>query len=110
MIYKEKVESNFAIIPNETAQDKNLSMAAKGLMLYFLSLPDNWVILITEIKKHFPDGLRAIRTAMKELEKTGYVYKEDAASSRNVKFHAASFPHTQKQWQLLLSALGAKRK
>jgi hypothetical protein len=102
MIFKDRPKSNFTIIPNDLAQGSGLSMAAKGLLLYLLSLPAEWVIRLIDIKTHFPDGKSAISTAMKELIGAGYVYREGAASRRNVKFYVAALPHTQAEWQTLL--------
>jgi hypothetical protein len=102
MIFKEIPKTEFTMIPNVAAQDTRLSMAARGMLTYLVSLPPTWVIHITELQGHFPDGLAAIRARMDELQKAGYVYKENAASSRNVKFHAANVPYSPEQWKTKL--------
>jgi hypothetical protein len=55
--------------------DERMSAKSKGILLYFLSLPDDWVIHETEIVKHFSDGKESIRTGIKELIKLGYITK-----------------------------------
>jgi uncharacterized phage protein (TIGR02220 family) len=41
-----------------------------------MTLPDDWKIYKSEIYKHFSEGITAIDTAFKELEKLGYITKE----------------------------------
>ena len=48
-------------------------MKAKGLHCYMLSMPDDWVFHREELVKHFSDGIKALRAALKELEEFGYV-------------------------------------
>ena len=58
-------------------QDPNMSMKAKGLYAYLMSLPEDWVLHQTELKRHFKDGRDSIRTAVNELIENGYVTKVD---------------------------------
>jgi len=75
-IHRIKSKVNFAIIHKGFLQDKTLSMKAKGLMAYILSLPDDWKVIMKELVNHFSDGLEAIRTTFAELEEHGYMVKE----------------------------------
>jgi hypothetical protein len=52
-------------------------MKAKGLYAYLMSLPEDWVLHQTELKRHFKDGRDSIRTAVNELIENGYVTKVD---------------------------------
>jgi hypothetical protein len=52
-------------------------MKAKGLYAYLMSLPADWVLHQTELKRHFKDGRDSIRTAVNELIENGYVTKVD---------------------------------
>jgi hypothetical protein len=58
---------------NTCLQDPNMSMKAKGLYAYLMSLPEDWVLHQTELKRHFKDGRDSIRTAINELIQNGYV-------------------------------------
>ncbi|MHA1483479.1 MAG: helix-turn-helix domain-containing protein [Candidatus Heimdallarchaeaceae archaeon] len=55
-------------------KDSTLSAKAKGILIYLLSLPDDWDLHVTELVTHFTDGEKSIRTGIKELEKHGYVF------------------------------------
>lgn len=64
---------SFTIIDNSALRDEGLSLAAKGLLCYLLMLPDDWDFNIEELSRHFKNGVRAIRTAINELESAGYL-------------------------------------
>ena len=67
----------YTVMNNTCLQDPNMSMKAKGLYAYLMSLPEDWVLHQTELKRHFKDGRDSIRTAVNELIENGYVTKED---------------------------------
>ena len=58
------------------------SFKAKGLLSYMLSLPDDWIFYESEIVNHATDGKQSVRTGMKELEKFGYLVKEQKRNSK----------------------------
>ena len=67
-------------------KDVSLSAKAKGILLYILSLPDDWDLYINELVTHFADGDKSIRTGMKELTDKGYIYAIPRRDSENRKF------------------------
>lgn len=72
-IYRVKKEAKYTMVSNEILQRIDLSWKAKGIMVYVLSLPDDWDIYLEEIMKHSTDGKAGFRSGWKELEKAGYV-------------------------------------
>lgn len=71
----------FAIVDKFFINDERLSWKAKGLMVYFLSLPDDWKIYEVELSKHCGDGLRSTRSGIKELIDAGYIIRQKKRSS-----------------------------
>ena len=69
-------ENPYAMIAKDTIQNKKLSWKAKGILAYLLSLPDDWVIYVSELEKHAPDGEASLRSGMKELLDAGYLVRE----------------------------------
>lgn len=55
--------------------DSNLSAKAKGILLYFLSRPDNWQIYTSEVVKHMNDGQKSINSGVQELMDNKYVHR-----------------------------------
>lgn len=84
-IRRAKRQSNFTMISNVGLRDKNLSLKAKGLLSYMLSLPDDWVFYESELIRHSKDGRDAHRSALRELQDNGYLTKTQA-KSKNGKF------------------------
>jgi len=75
-IFKAKVESQFAVIPNAALQDSNLSYEATGLLAMMLSLPDDWEIHKTWLQQQkVKCGRDKLTSMMRELVTHGYVRK-----------------------------------
>lgn len=70
---REVKERDFTTMSNTHLRDITLSMAAKGLFSYILSLPDDWKIFMNELEKHFATTTYEIRKVVKELEEHGYI-------------------------------------
>ena len=66
-------EGNYTILNNTCIRDKRLSLKAKGLHTYFMSLPPNWNLYKSELVKHSRDGIDSVNSAIKELVELGYV-------------------------------------
>ncbi|MEN4752274.1 helix-turn-helix domain-containing protein [Pseudomonas sp. Ps21-P2] len=64
---------SFTKIPNHIISDPQLSLKAKGLITALLSLPPNWQLSVEGLAKHHRTGISAIRSAIKELEESGYL-------------------------------------
>lgn len=85
-IKRVKRRSHFTIVNNQIINDSNLSMKARGLLVYMLSKPDDWIFYETEMVKAGPDGRDSIRTAIKEIEQAGYLEREQAKRGEDGKF------------------------
>lgn len=73
IIRKAEHKRDYTCVSNEILQRKDMSMRAKGLLVYLLSLPADWELHKTELPKHFTDGRDAVFRAFEELEKLGYI-------------------------------------
>lgn len=74
------IKSDFSIVPNRTAKDKNLSWEARGMLLYLYSQPEDWEVSVADLmnqtkgsRKH--SGRDACNNILKELEQAGYIHK-----------------------------------
>ena len=64
---------NYTTINNTVLNDVALSWKAKGLAAYLLSKPDDWHIRRDHLAEQSEDGISAVRSALAELEKFGYL-------------------------------------
>ncbi|APC70735.1 hypothetical protein AQ622_00603 [Pseudomonas aeruginosa] len=82
VIVRRRVESNFTTLPNELIRDNRLSWKAVGLLVYLLAHPANFRLNLVYLAKQRPSGRDATRSALRELEATGYVSIERSHDSR----------------------------
>ena len=76
IIRVQKDKDNPYVIVNKIFLNENrLSLKAKGLLAYLLSLPDDWKVYIKELEKHHKDGRESISTAINELIKHKYMHR-----------------------------------
>lgn len=67
---------DYTVIANHVFRNKELSLKAKGLLTLMLSLPDNWDYTIKGLACICSDGVDSINTAVRELEKHGYITRK----------------------------------
>ena len=66
----------YSILNNDTIRDQALSFRARGVLLYLLSMPDNWSTSSSRLQGAMTEGRDAIRRAIKELQEAGYMRLE----------------------------------
>ena len=73
---------NYTVMSNYHLQDKKLSLKAKGLLSYMLSLPNDWDYSLKGLTVGCKDGLDSVRTAVLELEEHGYVRRQKVRNAK----------------------------
>lgn len=68
--------SNYTTMSNVHLRDQQLTLKAKGLLSLMLSLPDGWDYTLGGLAAICREGKDAIRAAVVELEKAGYVTRQ----------------------------------
>lgn len=76
-----KEAGRFVSLDKTVLHDSRLSLQAKGLHSYMMSMPDDWVFYETELQKHFTNGRDSIRKTMRELQEFGYLVKRQSKNS-----------------------------
>jgi hypothetical protein len=76
-IFKAVVHSDYAQIPNETAQDESLSFEARGLLTMLLSMPPHWEVHKSWVVDKSPAGKDKVNSIFKELTDAGYIRREE---------------------------------
>lgn len=66
-------QNPFVMIDRRQIQREDLSMRARGLYAYLLSMPDNWRISVNALASRFSEGRHVIQKTMKELREKGYL-------------------------------------
>ena len=70
-----RVERNkgYTVMSNHHLRNKELTLKAKGLLSQMLSLPEDWDYTLAGLSYINRESIDAIRTAIWELEKAGYI-------------------------------------
>jgi len=68
-------DDHFTQIPNDWLRDNRLSFKARGILAMLMSHTQGWSLSINTIAKQNQEGKDAIRSAVQELEKYGYLYR-----------------------------------
>lgn len=76
-------KNNFTPIANSLIQDTELSLSAKGLIIYILSLPENWTILKDVIRKKLNLKITKFETIWKECKDKGYIVSHKIKNEKN---------------------------
>lgn len=74
-IFRVEKQKNYTVMSNHHLKDPALSLKAKGLLSQMLSLPDTWDYSLKGLAKINKESVDAIRTAVWELEKAGYIVR-----------------------------------
>ena len=74
-VYRVERTRDYTVMSNHHLKDTSLSLKAKGLLSLMLSLPDDWNFNMRGLSSICKEGLEAIGSALKELEKAGYMVR-----------------------------------
>jgi hypothetical protein len=74
-IIKGKFQTQYVQVSNKTAQDNNLSFEARGLLIFMLSLPEDWVIHKSWLIEQTSAGRDKIQRLINELVENKYLIK-----------------------------------
>ena len=68
--------SNYTTISTAHFKERGMSLKAKGLLSLMLALPDGWACSVSGLVELSSDGRESVTTALKELERFGYLKRE----------------------------------
>jgi len=89
-VFRVERTNNYTIMSNYHLRDKSLSLKAKGLLSLMLSLPDNWDYTLSGLARICMEGKDAIRAAVVELEKAGYI-RRGQTTAKDGKFSSNEY-------------------
>ena len=80
-VYRVERTRDYTVMCNYHLKDTSLSLKAKGLLSMMLSLPDEWNYNTRGLAAICKEGVDAISTAIRELEKAGYIIRRQLRGS-----------------------------
>ena len=79
-----RVERNkgYTVMSNHHLRNRDLTLKAKGLLSQMLSLPEDWDYTLAGLSHINRESIDAIRTAVWELEKAGYITRRQGRDEK----------------------------
>ena len=74
-VFRVERTTGYTVMSNHHLRNKDLSLKAKGLLSQMLSLPEDWDFTLAGLSYINREKIDAIREAIRELEKAGYVVR-----------------------------------
>ncbi len=81
-VFRVEKTANYTVMSNCHLKDRRLSYKAKGLLSEILSLPPDWDYTLSGLAVIAKDGVDSVRTAVRELEKYGYIVRSQKRDER----------------------------
>ena len=80
-VFRVEKSRGYTVMSNHHLRNKELSLKAKGLLSQMLSLPEDWDYTLAGLSHINRESIDAIRTAVWELEKAGYITRRQRQSN-----------------------------
>ena len=74
-VFRLELNKGYTVMSNHHLRNKELSLKAKGLLSQMLSLPEDWDYTLKGLSLINREKIDAIREAIKELERAGYIVR-----------------------------------
>ena len=81
-VFRVERTQNYTVMSNYHLRDKTISFKAKGLLSMMLSLPEKWDYTLQGLAYINREQIDAIRQAVHELERAGYIVRVRERDSR----------------------------
>ena len=87
-----RVEKNkgYTVMSNHHLRNHTLSLKAKGLLSQMLSLPEDWDYTLQGLAQINKESIDAIREAVRELERAGYIKRSREDVYKRQILHSSS--------------------
>ena len=81
-VFRVERNTGYTVMSNHNLRNKELTLKAKGLLSQMLSLPEDWDYTLAGLSNINRESIDAIRTAVWELEKAGYITRRQGRDEK----------------------------
>jgi len=81
-VFRIEKTQNYTVMSNHHLRNESLTLKAKGLLSQMLSLPEKWDYTLAGLSNINRESVDAIRTAVWELEKEGYITRHQGRDEK----------------------------
>lgn len=97
---KHDASTQYFVMSRHTAQDRNLSFEARGLLSYLLSKPENWEVQIPDLMNEGNCGRDRVYRVIRELTERKYIKREAIRHDNKyagIRYTVYELPYTDSQ-------------
>ncbi len=73
-IFRSPHRERYTVIDNRILENASLSWAARGVLAYLLSRPDDWRVMVKELQRRSELSRDGVYTLLRELKTAGYLH------------------------------------
>ena len=99
-VFRVEKTNSYTVMSNHHLRNPDLTLKAKGLLSLMLSLPENWDYTLKGLSCICRENVDAIRTAVWELEKAGYITRRQGRDEKGkmtaIEYTIYEFPQPPK--------------
>ena len=99
-VFRVEKTNSYTVMSNHHLRNPDLTLKAKGLLSHMLSLPENWDYTLKGLSCICRENVDAIRTAVWELEKAGYITRRQGRDEKGkmtaIEYTIYEFPQPPK--------------
>ena len=81
-VFRVERNTGYTVMSNHHLRNRELTLKAKGLLSQMLSLPEDWDYTLAGLSHINRESIDAIRTAVWELEKAGYITRRQGRDEK----------------------------
>ena len=81
-VFRIEKTRDYTVMSNHHLRNQSLSLKVKGLLSMMLSLPEEWNYTTRGLASICKEGTDSIGSALKELERTGYIVRNRLRDSK----------------------------
>ena len=81
-VFRIEKTRDYTVMSNHHLRNAGLSLKSKGLLSMMLSLPEDWNYTTRGLAKICKEGTDSIGSALKELERAGYIVRNRLRDSK----------------------------
>ena len=81
-VFRIEKTRDYTVMSNHHLRNAGLSLKSKGLLSMMLSLPEDWNYTTRGLAKICKEGTDSIGSALKELERAGYIVRNRIRDSK----------------------------
>ncbi len=97
-VFRIEKTRDYTVMSNHHLRNAGLSLKSKGLLSMMLSLPEDWNYTTRGLAKICKEGTDSIGSALKELERAGYIWNTAPA------VWSAPNSFTGKHWDMTMTS------